>query len=303
MLLLFTCCARSSPDVSPSTRAELAAPAVATRVQAPRAPASFVRPPAERVVAIGDLHGDLAAARSALRLAGAIDDGDRWTGGKLVVVVTGDVLDRGDDDREVFDLLQRLRAEATGAGGALIALSGNHEIMNVANDLRYVSQGGYEDFEGPQGRQAAFRPGGPYARQLAQWPVVVQVGDSVFVHGGILLPHVAYGLDRINQEMAAWMLAERSEQPAIMLSDSAPVWTRLYSADPSAADCAQLAQVLTALSAKRMVVGHTPQQQGISSACDDKVWRIDVGMSRFYGGTVQVLQLEGEAVQARTTAN
>ncbi len=259
---------------------------------------SFVRPPAERVVAIGDLHGDLAATKQALRLAGAIDEAGHWSGGKLVVVQTGDVLDRGDEDRLVFDMLQRLRREAAGAGGALITLSGNHEIMNVANDLRYVSEGSFDGFGGVTGRQAAFRPGGAYARQLAEWPVVVQVGDSVFAHGGILLPHVAYGLDRINREISAWMLGERAEQPAIMLAETAPVWTRLYSAEPSEQDCAQLAQVLKALSARRMVVGHTPQQRGISSACAEQVWRIDVGMSHFYGGTVQVLQVEGEAVRA-----
>ncbi len=37
--------------------------------------------PPVRVVAIGDLHGDLEAARSALRLAGAIDEQDQWIGG------------------------------------------------------------------------------------------------------------------------------------------------------------------------------------------------------------------------------
>jgi hypothetical protein len=213
------------------------------------------------------------------------------------------VLDRGDDDRAVLELLQQLRREASRAGGALITLSGNHEIMNVANDLRYVTEGSYESFGGPAARQAAFRPGGAFARELADWPVVAQVGDSVFVHGGILLEHVTYGLDRINREVSEWMLGERPELPAIMLSESAPVWTRLYSSEPSEADCAQLAQVLAALSARRMVVGHTPQQRGITSACGEQVWRIDVGMSRFYGGTVQVLQLEGETVQARTAAN
>ena len=77
--------------------------------------------------------------RRALRLAGAIGADPHWSAGKLTVVQTGDVIDRGDADREVLDLLERLRGEAARAGGALIALSGNHEIMNVAGDFRYVS--------------------------------------------------------------------------------------------------------------------------------------------------------------------
>ena len=44
------------------------------------------------------LHGDVSAFRSVLRLAGAIDETNHWSGGALVVVQTGDVLDRGDDE-------------------------------------------------------------------------------------------------------------------------------------------------------------------------------------------------------------
>ena len=42
-------------------------------------------PSAPRVVAIGDVHGDLGAARRALRLAGAIDEEDKWIGGELAL--------------------------------------------------------------------------------------------------------------------------------------------------------------------------------------------------------------------------
>src|SRR5215468_9336955 len=72
------------------------------------APLALRMPAPKRLVAIGDLHGDLAAMRAALRAAGAIDDGDRWVGGELVVVQTGDVLDRGDDEQAMLDLLARL---------------------------------------------------------------------------------------------------------------------------------------------------------------------------------------------------
>src|SRR5580700_4901918 len=63
----------------------------------------LARPASGRIVAIGDLHGDLDHARRALRLAGAIDVQDQWTGGRLVVVQTGDEIDRGDDDRSILD--------------------------------------------------------------------------------------------------------------------------------------------------------------------------------------------------------
>jgi hypothetical protein len=257
------------------------------------------RPAAGLLVAIGDMHGDLDAGRRALRLAGAIDAADQWVGGDLVLVQTGDVIDRGDDDRALLDLLERLRPQARAAGGQLIALSGNHELMNVAQDFSYVTHGGMEAFASVGGRAAAFRPGGPYAVLLAERPVVFKVGDTLFVHGGILPKHAQYGLDRMNDEVRAWMLGQRPTPPEIIVVSDGLVWTRAYSFDDHVADCDQLNAALRLLGARRMVVGHTPQLSGITSACDGRVWRIDTGMSRYYGGPVEVLEIRGAAVRAR----
>lgn len=272
------------------TQAVEAPRASAPRTQSLSAKLSF--PAAKRLVAIGDLHGDLRGTQAALRLAGAIDAQDRWIGGDLVVVQTGDVIDRGDDDRAVLDLLARLHVDAKASGGALILLSGNHELMNVARDFRYVTPGGFSAFADEAGRGAAFQPGGPYARALAERPIMARVGDVLFVHGGILPKHVSYGLDRMNDEVRAWMLGEAPEVPAIVMAEDGPVWSRSYSNATQPSDCEKLEQVLTALDSKRMVVGHTPQKSGITSACADKVWRIDVGISKFYGGKLQVLEIK-----------
>jgi hypothetical protein len=133
--------------------------------------------------------------------------------------------------------------------------------------------------------------------------VITKVDRSVFVHGGVLLQHVRYGIDRMNDETAAWMRGERAA-PAIMMQDDAPVWTRLYSAaedELPAEACAQLAQVLGELGADRMIIGHTPQAHGIDAACGDRVWRIDTGLSHFYGGPLQWLEIEAERARARET--
>lgn len=249
------------------------------------------------MVAIGDLHGDLDATRRALRLAGAIDKDDRWIGEKLVVVQTGDVIDRGDEDREVLDLLAKVRKAAHAAGGDLILLWGNHELMNTVGDLRYVTAASITKFGGPEGRFNAFRPGGPYAELLRDRALIAQVGDTVFVHGGILPQHVAYGLDRMNDEVHAWLAGHRSEPPAAAVVEDGVLWTRAYSHEPLACDL--LGQVLSALGAKRMVVAHTVQPDGANAACDGRVWRIDTGMSRFYGGRVQVLELRGDGARVR----
>lgn len=266
-------------------------------------------PAAERIVAIGDLHGDLSAARAAFRLAGLIDDEDRWAGGTTVLVQTGDQLDRGDDELEILDLLDDLTAQARAAGGAVHVLNGNHELMNVKQDLRYVTLGGYLDFlptpvEDPETvapqvvvdavreRLKACRPGQPFAMRLLDRNVIAILGDTVFVHGGVL-PHVVdYGIERLNQEARDWIRADRQYPPEILLASDGPVWSRHYSDEPDIEDCRLLDEVLDELSASRMVVGHTVQDGGISPACGDKVWRIDVGMAAHYGGTPAVLEIE-----------
>jgi hypothetical protein len=293
-----------------------AAAAVAPSASAsPSALPAFKGAPAPaRLVAIGDLHGDLAATRKVLMLAGAIDAKDAWIGGKLVVVQTGDAIDRGDDDRAILDLLERLKVDAAKAGGALVAMSGNHEIMNASFDFRYVTEPAFGTFgdvkpknpgvaaalehvDAPaRGRAAAFAPGGPYANMIAARPVVYRAGDTVFVHGGVLPKHVAYGLDRINDETRAWLLGDRSEPPRILVQEDGPIWSRMYSAAPGREECAILNETLTKLGAKRMVMGHTVQRAGISPACEAKGWRIDVGLSRFYGGPTQALAIEGDVV-------
>ena len=102
-----------------------------------------------RVVAVGDIHGDYDQLVTVLRDTGLVDDKTRWVGGKAWLVQTGDRVDRGPDSRKVMDLLQRLEKEAKKAGGAVQALLGNHEAMNMLGDLRYVTPEEFAAFRGP----------------------------------------------------------------------------------------------------------------------------------------------------------
>jgi hypothetical protein len=271
-------------------------------------------PAAPRIVALGDVHGDLAATRRALRLAGAIDGQDRWIGGELVVVQTGDQLDRGDQEQEILDLFTRLASEAAEAGGAFHVLNGNHELMNVALDLRYVTPGGFTDFqdavtvgepdsvllrfeEEQWARVAAFRPGGDYALQLARRNTIVIIGDNAFAHGGILPEHVDRGVEKVNEVIRAWIRGEGPNPEWAHESCCSPTWTRIYSMDVTAEACETLSRVLARLDADRLIVGHTVQEEGITSYCGGKVWCIDVGMAEAYGGPVQVLEITGDSLR------
>ncbi|GMH46063.1 hypothetical protein BSKO_14027 [Bryopsis sp. KO-2023] len=298
-----------------------------------------VLPAAERLVAIGDLHGDIEKTRQAFRLGGLTDEKDKWVGGDTVCVQVGDQLDRGDHEIQILYFLERLQREAKEAGGALHVINGNHETMNMAGRFRYCTQGAMKSFLrwnlmqsvgqslksrcdcsmgnsragdsdgfpqeytpllGSMARWAALRPGGPVARRfMARNSTVLQVGSTVFVHGGILPSHVNYGLDRINRETQEWMLGSGPSQriPRFLAGQSAVVWSRDYSnEDEQYCRCDKLQEALSMIpGAKRMVVGHTIQEVGINSACDQQVFRIDVGMSSGCGDNdVQVLEIRND---------
>ncbi|KAK9057532.1 hypothetical protein SSX86_022368 [Deinandra increscens subsp. villosa] len=110
-------------------------------------PPTFVSAPGRRIVAVGDLHGDLAKARCALELAGVLssDGRDTWTGEETVLVQLGDILDRGEDEIAILSLLRSLQIQAKEHGGAVFQVNGNHETMNVEGDFRYVDSGAFDE--------------------------------------------------------------------------------------------------------------------------------------------------------------
>jgi hypothetical protein len=321
LVVAIAACNRAHDD-RPAPQPPPPSPPPPTTAGCTLAPIPSHHPAARRLVAIGDLHGDLGGMRAALRAAGAIasptDVGraappeaarstiasdDHWVGGDLVVVQTGDVLDRGDDEQAMLDMIARLEREARAAGGELIMLVGNHELMNAAGDFRYVTPGGFKDFEDVPGLQldsavpakvrarvAALGPGGPYAKQLAQHDVVMIVGDTAFSHAGILGDWVHH-LDDTNAAARCWLDGQAAEPPVVLHAEDGPVWTRDVGKDD--VDCAQVAAALAGLGAKRMVVGHTVQTH-VNARCDDTLWRIDVGLAKEYGGPIEVLQIDPE---------
>lgn len=305
----------------------------------------------ERLVAIGDLHGDLEKSREAFKIAGLIDSSDRWTGGSTMVVQVGDVLDRGGEELKILYFLEKLKREAERAGGKILTMNGNHEIMNIEGDFRYVTKKGLEEFqiwadwyclgnkmktlcsgldkpkdpyegipmsfprmradcfEGIRARIAALRPDGPIAKRfLTKNQTVAVVGDSVFVHGGLLAEHIEYGLERINEEVRGWINGFKGGRyaPAYCRGGNSVVWLRKFSEEMAhKCDCAALEHALSTIpGVKRMIMGHTIQDAGINGVCNDKAIRIDVGMSKGCAdGLPEVLEIRRDSGVRIVTSN
>jgi hypothetical protein len=112
------------------------------------------------VVAVGDVHGDFDDFVALLQHIGLIDKQNHWTGAKTTLVQVGDLIDRGPKPRNAMDLVMALEQEASKDGGRVVPLLGNHEVMNIMGDLRYVTPENYASFadnNSEERRKAAFK--------------------------------------------------------------------------------------------------------------------------------------------------
>lgn len=122
-------------------------------------PAASAQSAPQRIVAIGDLHGDYEAWRAIAQDARLIDQRGRWTGGSTILVQTGDIVDRGPDSLKIVEDLMRLQRQARRSRGRVVILNGNHEAMTVTGDVRYADPGEYRAFvngDSARVRDAAF---------------------------------------------------------------------------------------------------------------------------------------------------
>ncbi|NGP53426.1 metallophosphoesterase [Thioalkalivibrio sp. XN8] len=290
----------------------------------------------ERVVAVGDVHGAYEELQALLADVGLVDAEGRWAGGATHLVSMGDLLGRGDYGRQVMDLLMRLQQEAAAAGGAVHVLLGNHEVMSLVNDLRYVSQGDYAQFGAatrtgfPAGffeRRAAFRPDGAYGRWLLSLPFAIVINDTLFVHGGLSSRVEGLSLAAINTGakedlrtvtegwhalLAAGVVADettfhelRDRLPAEALEGlpfhpDGVAWYRGNARCHAWAEAPVLRGILEELGAARVVIGHTPtESRRATSRLGGMVYRVDAGMNRAaYQGRAVALDISDGTVLA-----
>lgn len=169
----------------------------------------------ERIIAIGDVHGDLLFLIELLKIArviekkifdGADDDVNNyiWSGGKTYVVQLGDQIDScrptnflcsepgrvindKAEDTKIINFMDDLDLQANKNGGRVISLLGNHEILNILGEMSYVSYKNLEESGGVAKRILAFGPNGEYGRKMiCTRPTAVIIGSNLFVHAGIL---------------------------------------------------------------------------------------------------------------------
>jgi len=267
----------------------------------------------ERTVAIGDVHGAADRFVEILKATGLIDDKLHWSGGHAHLVQTGDVVDRGADSRRALDLLRQLEGEASRAGGAVHALIGNHEVMRMLGDLRYVAPGEYAAFqtnrseeirqkfvqqsppdqrdkvlkETPLGlveMRVAFGRDGEYGKWLRTHDAVARINGVLFLHGGISPAVAAQSCDQINATVRRDLTSDLDQTRAAPLAsltarEDGPLWYR---------GLTQIAEtdvddILAKQQARAIVIGHSVTSTGrVVPRFGGKVVMIDTGMQPAY---------------------
>lgn len=257
-----------------------------------------------RVVSVPDLHGDDERATTILAAAGLIDPKTQaWIGGNATLVQTGDIVDRGDHGKRIYELFFRLASEAPTSGGRVINLLGNHEVMNLDGDFRYVSKSDVNEFGGAGARAAAWATGGWLREKVQSFQAAVVAGNVLFVHAGLLPRFLGkQGLQGLNEDMSAAISslgrAPRSSGVAALLGDDGPVWTRHFALDAEASVCKDARDVLWRVGAVRMVMGHTIQESSngfrVRTICGGQVVLADTAISRAYGGEMSFIEHDGQ---------
>ncbi|HEV8131962.1 MAG TPA: metallophosphoesterase [Acidobacteriota bacterium] len=275
-----------------------------------------------RIVAIGDVHGAYDSFVELLQKTGLIDKRLNWTGGETHLVQTGDVVDRGPDSRKALKLLMSLEKQAAKTNGAVHALIGNHEAMNIYGDLRYVSAEEYASYrtqdspllldrllkkEIAQKRTAdpsldldkfrqewhAKHPLG-FVERLLAFAKEGEFGDWLRGHNAIvqvndiIFLHGGIGPKYAGQAIPSMNNRIRAELNDFSLLDggiTADGEGPLWYRElaQGTLDTTAVNSIFQQLGVSRMVIGHTVMPT-VTSRYDGRIWCIDTGMLKIYNG-------------------
>lgn len=255
----------------------------------------------EKIFVVSDIEGNFMDFIEILRNNKIIDSNLNWSFGKGHLVLLGDFVDRGKYVTQVLWLIYKLEMEASASGGMVHYILGNHEVMNIQGDTRYVDDK-YHILGYLIGRDASDFYGNDsfLGRWIRSKNVIEKVGSYIFVHGGISdsLVHAELSIPRINDIVRGYLAHPDSVTDfdvPLVLNDYGVLWYRGLITDyihyeKTTPD--ELNEILSFYDATNIVVGHCIVDD-ISTDYDGKVIRIDVD---HYNNMSSGILIEGDKV-------
>jgi len=261
---------------------------------------------ASRQFVISDIEGNFDAFRKLLLAGKVIDEKFEWTYGDGHLVLAGDFFDRGSQVTEVLWLIYALEDKAKKAGGYVHFVLGNHEIMNMSADLRYVHPKYMENASlMNEDYNALYGPNSELGRWLRTKNVMEKIGGVLYLHGGI--SRKVNNIDLPLQEMnslirpfyADTTFAYPNIETDIMYSEAGPFWYRGY----YIGDRTDIPQILDSTLQKfrldLVVTGHTPVADTVSVWYKGKLINTDTPHAK---GKSEALVIEGNKFYKINTA-
>jgi len=260
-------------------------------------PSEYEQP--EKLFSLSDIEGNFDAFRKLLQANKIIDDNFNWIFGKGHLVFAGDMFDRGTQVTECLWLVYVLEEKAKVAGGYVHFIMGNHEIMNLSNDIRYVQDKYIKN---------AKLLGLEYVKlydhysELGRWlrtkNVMEKIGNLLFLHAGVSpeLNRLELNLGQINQLSRKYYAGNLDTTNKALMTlfkaETSPFWFRGYYADKinKIPTKSQLDSTLQKFGVKRIVTGHTVVSDMISTWYGNKVINTD---TRHRHGESEALLIEG----------
>ncbi|MEO5946537.1 MAG: metallophosphoesterase [Chitinophagaceae bacterium] len=249
-----------------------------------------------KMFVVSDIEGEFKAFRELLQGNNIIDDKFNWTFGNGHLVLTGDFVDRGNRVTEVLWFIYSLEEKAKAAGGHVHFILGNHEIMNLNNDLRYVH---------PKYIESAALMNESYLNlysehtELGRWfrtkNVIEKIGNVLFMHAGISteINEMDMSVSKINKLVRPCYGNTsgkyNSSKVEMLYSDAGPFWYRgYYGKEKPSID--QIEHVLSSYKVKHIATGHTVIADTVSVLYNGKLFNTDVHHA---GGHSEGLLIDG----------
>jgi hypothetical protein len=257
----------------------------------------------EKLYILGDLHGDLENTKIALQKAGLINSDNQWIKSNCKLIQMGDQVDavcRTKDkekcnniinlDVEVIYFMEEMARQAEKFNSKVISILGNHEIMNIYGDLRFVAENDIKRIGGRNERLRLFQPGSELAKLLSNRPLIYKYNDYIFCHGGLSMSMLKKNsIEDMNNQTKEWLLNQR-RQPEFLETEDSPIWSRKFAFDMG--NQSELDQILKHTKSKKIFVGHTVVDN-IQSKYEGKFWLTDVGISStFPGDQIQIIEID-----------
>lgn len=253
----------------------------------------------DKLFILSDIEANFKALRTLLQANGVIDEKYNWTFGSGHLVLTGDFFDRGNQQNEVLWLIYGLEEKARAAKGYVHFILGNHEIMNLSGDFRYVHPRYMEHAKLLKADYMQFYwDHSELGRWLRTKNIAEKINGILFVHGGIsqYVNYMGLAAGPINDLARPFYPDTTFNYPdprvELIYSEYGPFWYRGYYAGKERATQTQVDSTLALFGAKYIVTGHTVIADTISMLYEGKVFNTDVHHAK---GIMEGLLVEGQA--------